>query len=131
MDSLTNPRKLSLQDDCAPSVLVLGEVLRDVFDHSTALGGAPLNFAAHARRLGYSPLLISAVGADSLGHAARAEIAAFGLDTSQRGRARHCAQVHPPPIGYPGVLPGRTETIRMESGVRDFGCARVRHAVWR
>jgi sugar/nucleoside kinase (ribokinase family) len=47
-----------------------------------ALGGAPLNFAAHAKRLGYNPLLISAVGADSLGNAARQEIAGLGLDTS-------------------------------------------------
>jgi fructokinase len=53
-----------------------------MFEHSTALGGAPLNFAAHAKRLGFAPLLISAVGADSLGQAARAEIAALGLDTS-------------------------------------------------
>ena len=83
MDSLSHSRKLSLQDGCpAPSVLVLGEVLWDIFEHSTALGGAPLNFAAHARRLGYTPLLLSAVGADSLGHAARSEIAALGLDTS-------------------------------------------------
>ena len=53
-----------------------------MFEHSTALGGAPLNFAAHAKRLGYDPLLISAVGADSLGDAARQEIAALGLDAS-------------------------------------------------
>ena len=62
--------------------LWLGEVLWDMFEHSTALGGAPLNFAAHAKRLGYNPLLISAVGADSLGDAARQEIAGLGLDTS-------------------------------------------------
>ncbi len=37
------------------SILVLGEVLWDMFEHSTALGGAPLNFAAHAKRLGYDP----------------------------------------------------------------------------
>jgi fructokinase len=83
MDSLTNPRKLSLQDGYPPpSILVLGEVLWDIFEHSTALGGAPLNFAAHAKRLGFAPLLLSAVGADGLGHAARNEIAALGLDVS-------------------------------------------------
>jgi len=83
MDSLTNSQKLSLQDNRpAPSILVLGEVLWDIFEHSTALGGAPLNFAAHAKRLGFAPLLISAVGADSLGEAARTEIAALGLDAS-------------------------------------------------
>ncbi|MGA2879123.1 MAG: PfkB family carbohydrate kinase [Bryobacteraceae bacterium] len=83
MSDLTNSRNLSLQDaGQSPSILVLGEVLWDVFEHSSALGGAPLNFAAHAKRLGYNPLLISAVGADSLGNAARQEIAALGLDTA-------------------------------------------------
>ena len=83
MDDLTNCHNLSLQEaGRAHSILVVGEVLWDVFAHSTALGGAPLNFAAHAKRLGYNPLLISAVGADSLGDAARQEIAGLGLDTS-------------------------------------------------
>jgi len=83
MDDLTNCHNLSLQEaGRAHSILVVGEVLWDVFEHSTALGGAPLNFAAHAKRLGYNPLLISAVGADSLGDAARREIAALGLDAS-------------------------------------------------
>jgi len=83
MNDLTKGHNLSLQDDAQPpSILVLGEVLWDVFEHSSALGGAPLNFAAHVRRLGYNPLLMSAVGADSVGNAARQEIASLGLDTS-------------------------------------------------
>ncbi|HTR35863.1 MAG TPA: PfkB family carbohydrate kinase [Bryobacteraceae bacterium] len=83
MSDLTDGHNLSLQDTGrARSILVIGEVLWDMFAHSTALGGAPLNFAAHARRLGYDPLLISAVGTDSLGDAARQEIAALGLDAS-------------------------------------------------
>src|SRR5580704_15368 len=83
MRDLTKGHNLSLQDDVQPpSILVLGEVLWDMFEHSSALGGAPLNFAAHARRLGYNPLLMSAVGADALGNTAREEIAGLGLDTS-------------------------------------------------
>jgi fructokinase len=83
MKDLTSSRNLSLQNgDQSRSILVLGEVLWDLFEHSSALGGAALNFAAHAKRLGYNPLLISAVGADSPGDAARQEIAALGLDTS-------------------------------------------------
>ena len=83
MYDLTNGHNLSLQDGGeAHSILVVGEVLWDLFEHSTALGGAPLNFAAHARRLGFDPLLISAVGADSLGNTAREKIAGLGLDTS-------------------------------------------------
>jgi fructokinase len=62
--------------------LVLGEVLWDVFSDSTRLGGAPLNFAAHARRMGHTPLLFSAVGNDDLGRQAVREIQSLGLDTS-------------------------------------------------
>jgi fructokinase len=49
------------------SVAVLGEVLWDVFEGSRQLGGAALNFAAHAKRLGHQASLISAVGDDSPG----------------------------------------------------------------
>lgn len=62
--------------------LVLGEVLWDVFPDSTRLGGAPLNFAAHARRMGHAPVLFSAVGNDDLGRRAVREIQSLGLDTS-------------------------------------------------
>ena len=46
------------------------------------LGGAALNFAAHLRRLGHQPLLVSAVGADRFGEEALLAIAALGLDTA-------------------------------------------------
>jgi fructokinase len=64
------------------SVAVLGEILWDVFERSRQLGGAALNFAAHAKRLGHEVSLISAVGVDSLGEEAAAAIAALGLDTT-------------------------------------------------
>ena len=61
-------------------MLVLGEVLWDVFDDTKRLGGAPLNFAAHARRLGHEVLLVSALGDDALGREAIQLI--NGLDLS-------------------------------------------------
>jgi fructokinase len=64
------------------TVAVLGEVLWDLFDHSRRLGGAPLNFAANLARLGNNPLLISAVGNDSLGEEAAAAVYALGLTTA-------------------------------------------------
>ena len=104
MGDLTKCRNLSLQDGGrAHSILVVGEVLWDLFEHSTALGGAPLNFAAHAKRLGFNPLLISAVGADCLGKAALQEIAGLGLDTSFLQTSRR----------YP------TGTARVELGPED------------
>src|SRR5262249_43332321 len=63
-------------------LLVLGEVLWDVFEESTRLGGAPLNFAAHVKRLGYNPRLISAVGYDHLGDETVSHMTDLGLDTS-------------------------------------------------
>jgi fructokinase len=62
-------------------VLALGEILWDVFESSTRLGGAPLNFAAHVSRLGHETLVVSALGNDELGRSARAEIEALGLGT--------------------------------------------------
>lgn len=79
----TSPVNLSLQNGQArKSILVLGEVLWDLFDHSKRLGGAPLNFAAHAQRLGHDVSLISAVGDDVLGKEAKDEIVALGLDAT-------------------------------------------------
>ena len=64
----TKKENLSLQAGTAlPHVAVLGEVLWDVFEHSRRLGGAPLNFGVHARRLGHPVTLISALGADEPG----------------------------------------------------------------
>jgi fructokinase len=62
-------------------VIVLGEVLWDLFEHSRQLGGAPLNFGVHARRLGHGVTLISGLGADELGEQAAGMIGALDLDT--------------------------------------------------
>ena len=61
-------------------VAAIGEILWDLFDNSKTLGGAPLNFAAHAARLGSQALLVSAVGDDELGDRALAEIRDSGVD---------------------------------------------------
>jgi fructokinase len=100
------PPNLYLQDASkGPQArpLVLGEVLWDIFPDSTRLGGAPLNFAAHARRMGHAPLLISAVGNDDLGRQAVREIQSLGLDTSLLQRTERfptgCAGVSLDPLG--------------------------------
>ena len=68
------------QSDDGVRVIAIGEVLWDVFGHQFRLGGAPLNFAAHASRLGHRATLLSALGADQLGEDARREILRLGLD---------------------------------------------------
>ena len=62
-------------------VLAIGEVLWDVFADCHRLGGAPLNFGAHARRMQHETLVISALGEDELGRSARAAMGTLGLDT--------------------------------------------------
>jgi len=69
------------QFESSRRIVVLGEILWDIFADSTLLGGAPLNFAVHASRLGCKAMLISAVGDDDLGAAARQSIRSLGLDT--------------------------------------------------
>lgn len=54
-------------------VVGLGEILWDVFPDGKRLGGAPANFAFHARRQGCDGIVVSAVGTDASG----AEISAF------------------------------------------------------
>jgi fructokinase len=63
-----------------PAVVVLGEILWDVFADTRRLGGAPLNFAAHIRRLGHPVSLISGLGDDELGREAARRVAELDLD---------------------------------------------------
>jgi fructokinase len=98
---------LALQDDSfkqgnSTRIVVLGEILWDLFPDCARLGGAPLNFAVHASRLGDETLLISAVGDDDLGREAHQAVTEMGLDTSmlqittrwKTGTA--CVQLDPP-----------------------------------
>lgn len=60
-------------------VLAFGEVLWDVIDGDAHIGGAPFNFAAHARLCGLRAALVSSLGLDELGARARREIAALDV----------------------------------------------------
>lgn len=71
----------------AERIAVVGEVLWDLFPESARLGGAPLNFAVHANRLGQRPILISALGQDELGDQAAREIGALGLSLDMVSRS--------------------------------------------
>lgn len=64
------------------SAICVGEALWDVLPHGEFLGGAPLNVAAHATRLGLRARLLSRVGDDVRGRRALAELAARGVDSS-------------------------------------------------
>jgi fructokinase len=62
-------------------ILCVGEILWDVIDRTEHLGGAPLNFAAHAQKLGHEVFPLSGVGDDERGHRALELIAARGIST--------------------------------------------------
>ena len=63
------------------NILSIGEVLWDVFGNAEHLGGAALNFAAHAKILGHSVSLISAVGDDARGRRVLEKMAGMRLPT--------------------------------------------------
>ena len=62
-------------------ILSVGEILWDVIGQSEHLGGAPLNFAAHAQKLGHEVVPLSAVGNDRRGHRALELIRRLGIST--------------------------------------------------
>jgi len=78
----TSSSNLYLHLPAVRPVAALGEVLWDIFPDSIRLGGAPLNFGVHAKRLGHPVYMVSAVGEDERGRKATREIAALDLDTT-------------------------------------------------
>ncbi|HXB23069.1 MAG TPA: carbohydrate kinase [Candidatus Solibacter sp.] len=62
-------------------IISIGEVLWDVIGDEEHPGGAPFNFAAHARRLGHEVFFVSAVGKDLRGEKILDSMAETGLST--------------------------------------------------
>ncbi len=62
-------------------ILSFGEIIWDVYPDEQYIGGASLNFAAHAKRAGVNAFLMSAVGDDVLGAQAREMVAFYGVHT--------------------------------------------------
>ncbi len=48
-------------------ILIIGEILFDLFGNNKKLGGAPFNFAFHLKKLGFPVRFVSRVGKDALG----------------------------------------------------------------
>lgn len=69
-------------------ILSFGEIIWDVFpDGDAVIGGAPLNFAAHAVKCGAKASLLSAVGNDDLGAKALKELQRLGVNTDFVGKS--------------------------------------------
>jgi fructokinase len=65
----------------SPTIVGIGEVLWDMLPTGRQLGGAPANFAYHARALGANGVPVSRVGDDDLGREILRRLASLGLDT--------------------------------------------------
>ncbi len=63
-----------------PVIIGIGEVLWDVLPAGKQLGGAPANFAYHARTLGADAYVVSRVGDDELGHEILRRLDALGVN---------------------------------------------------
>jgi len=68
-------------------IVSIGEVLWDVIGDKEHLGGAPFNFAAHARRLGHEVYFVSAVGCDERGDRVLERMTQMKLSTRYLRRA--------------------------------------------
>ena len=68
------------------TIVGIGETLFDVVDNHSELGGAPLNFSVMVNQLlerrGYATSIVSAVGDDILGTAARRHLEDSAIDTT-------------------------------------------------
>ena len=66
-------------------ILVIGEILFDVFPNYRRLGGAPFNFAYHLKNFGFDVRFISRIGMDDAGKEIlhRLELARFDPDDIQ------------------------------------------------
>ncbi|HUK42860.1 MAG TPA: carbohydrate kinase [Candidatus Bathyarchaeia archaeon] len=106
-------------------IVSIGEVLWDVIGPSEYLGGAPLNFAAHAGKLGHEVYLVSGVGDDERGRRAFEAIRRLGIapDFLQvvRGRSTGTAEVELDPGGKPMfriVRPAAYDFVRLTPELR-------------
>ncbi|MBI5684483.1 MAG: carbohydrate kinase [Verrucomicrobia bacterium] len=68
-----------------PKVLAVGEILWDLLPSGKQLGGAPANFAYHARALGAEARVCSRVGNDPLGREILGRLRSLGLPTDGVG----------------------------------------------
>ncbi|MBQ9744104.1 MAG: hypothetical protein IJW19_03170 [Clostridia bacterium] len=60
-------------------ILSFGEIIWDIYPDKSCIGGAPLNFSAHAAKRGADSYLLSSVGDDELGREALLWLDRFGV----------------------------------------------------
>ena len=73
---------MSTKDAYSPLCVGIGELLWDLLPSGKALGGAPVNVAAHAAQLGVRGAAVSAVGDEPEGREILQRLQALGVDAS-------------------------------------------------
>ncbi len=63
-------------------ILIVGEILFDLFPESKQMGGAPFNFAFHLKKLGFPVRFFSRIGQDDLGSQVLEFLQTHGFDTN-------------------------------------------------
>jgi fructokinase len=72
-----------MPESMVPQIVAAGELLWDLLPSGARLGGAPANFAVFCARLGNRTVLVSSVGSDDYGRAARKLLVQPNLDLRQ------------------------------------------------
>ena len=63
------------------NILSFGEIIWDVYETESFIGGAPLNLAAHCSKQGANSFMLSSVGNDDLGFSALKIVKGFNIKT--------------------------------------------------
>ncbi len=69
-------------EDTSFNFLSFGEILWDIIEGQSYLGGAPFNVAAHMARCGAQSYMLTRIGQDALGQKAFAQASQLGVNTS-------------------------------------------------
>src|ERR1700742_1165723 len=77
------PVHRSMPEIKVPRIVAIGELLWDLLPGGARLGGAPANFAVFCARLGNWTVLVSSLGTDDYGNAARSLLVQPNLDLTQ------------------------------------------------
>jgi fructokinase len=72
-----------MSESKVPQIVAVGELLWDLLPSGARLGGAPANFAVFCARLGNCSVLVSSLGNDDYGNAARTKLVQPNLDLTQ------------------------------------------------
>lgn len=76
----TPNRYMTESEKKKPVIIGIGELLWDILPTGKKAGGAPINFAYHASRLGAESYAISAIGNDLLGDEIMTEVESINID---------------------------------------------------